>query len=89
VGVKRLVYGLKHSLGVLQHFIVPEPQNREPLTTQPDIPPLNLSAVQVLAAIHFDHQPRRQANEIHDVRPHGLLAAELVAVQIPQPQLAP
>jgi hypothetical protein len=43
----------------------------------------------VLPAIQLDHQPRRHADEIHDVTGQWILAPEFMASQLPPSQEGP
>jgi hypothetical protein len=43
----------------------------------------------VLAAIHLNDQPSFQTNEVNDITPHWALAAEFVALNLPEPKMGP
>ena len=64
-------------IGVLQHLVVPEPQDTIPEPLQKLRPlSVNFTLLGVLAAVDLDDELVRQRAEIHDVGADGLLAPE-------------
>jgi hypothetical protein len=63
----------------LQHVVIPEAQHLESLRLQPRIAYFVALTVRMLAAIHFDHYARGEADEVEDIRSQRGLAAEMYA----------
>ena len=82
----------KHPIDVHGNLIVPKPQHPVPtffeILGASGVGPALVFAI-VAAAIEFDHEPRFKAEEIHDVRCYGLLAAELDSPELAVAQHCP
>ena len=84
-GGRRLIYllgdPLQNTIHILDHFIVPKPENEETLRFQP-IGSLAFVGGRrcVLAAVEFDDQQMLEAGKIHDVPAYGCLPTKLRAV---------
>ena len=74
------------ALQVGRDFVIPEPQHLQSFAVEEKIARRVGGAVQMLAAVGFDHQPRFQAGEVDDVGTDGVLPAEAVAVDLAVPQ---
>jgi len=73
-----LVNQLKHRISFPEEIIVPEPHHLKPLLLQVRLSILVVPFFANMAfAVQFDDQPRHGTEEVNNVRPDGLLAAEL------------
>jgi hypothetical protein len=80
-GFERAQYDLKHSVGVRQHIVVPEPQHAKPFAFEIAVTHLVFWIFRVLAAIDLDNQLPAKARKVHDIRAYRDLSLELVAVE--------
>jgi hypothetical protein len=79
-----------HAIDVVQHFIVPEPEDTEPLATHEIISPRVVCArIGVLTAIDFNNNQCLQACKVRDVGSNSHLSAKLVPFELTEAQVAP
>jgi len=77
---------------VRHHLIGPETKHAKAIALQPSRAARimrGLSGFAVLTAVHLDHQPRRQANEIGKIWPQWKLPTEAQAVDLFAPKRVP
>ena len=75
---------LHNGVAVLNHLVVPEPQDAVPASRQEGAALLVLLLLlRVLAAVELDHELGFDATQIHAVGSNGFLAAELCATDLP------
>ena len=80
---QRLENALEHSFGVLQYFIIPEPQHAESRACKIQRPlEIFRRTLHVLAAVKFDHETRAHTGEVHNVISQRHLAPESVAAEV-------
>jgi hypothetical protein len=79
----------QHTLKILQHIIIPEPQYDEAVVRKPDIAFAVALRFCVLAAIDFDHNAPLEAYEICDEAAHRHLPAKLEIGKSPITQSEP
>lgn len=72
---------LKHSIRVVEHLIIPEPQNAKPLLLKPLVSGLIRFAVSMLPAIDLNDEAPFKADEINDVSPNRHLTLEFEALK--------
>jgi len=75
---------------VLRNLIIPESQHLKPSSSQVGVTIfINLSALNMLPAIHFHDQPGLQTHKIQNVITIRVLAPELPAIQLLTAQSLP
>jgi hypothetical protein len=80
----------KHRLGLLQHFVIPEPNHTKPATRKIARPfQIVEQIIRMLPSIDFHDQPRADADEIHDVIADRLLSAEAILAEMTVTQVTP
>lgn len=77
-----------HTIELLQHLMIPEPQHAPSACFQIRRAPLVGGRISMLAAIELDDQPRLDAGEVGNVRRHRMLATK-PRTQIAAAQCAP
>ena len=76
---------LHNSVGIRHHFGSPESYQPKIVTTKPCSAPQIVSRLRyitVLAAVYFDHQPGRQADEVGKVWSQRKLTTKAQAVEL-------
>jgi hypothetical protein len=81
--------GLDNPSGVAQHVMVPETQYTIPRCREERVTPEIRNGLEVLPAIHLDHELSLHAQEVDDVRANWNLPAEAMAFELPHAQVAP
>ncbi len=82
---------LYHTINILQHLVVPEPDYLVALIVKPFIPSGIRTALIMLTAINLDYDPFLKTDKIHNISAHRLLPAKLYAQLLPAyfiPQLS-
>jgi hypothetical protein len=82
---------LYHTINILQHIVVPEPDYLVALVDKPFITPGIRTALIMLAAINLDYDPFLKTDKILNIPAHRLLLAKLYAQLLPAyfiPQLS-
>ncbi len=84
--------GCNYRIRLVQDVIIPLPEDSKPLLSEPGISRNIPLAVQMLTAIYLNGQTQFYAYKVQDIRPVGILASELMPVDLaitePRPQLA-
>jgi len=80
---------LDDRIHLLQHLVVPEPQNLEPSLLQAPVAYVIPLALQMLPAVEFHDQSPFKADEIQHVVEEWMLAAELAARDLAAAQALP
>jgi len=80
---------LHYCAGILQNFIIPEPQYLKSGILQASVANLVAFAFKMLPAIYFYNQLLFQTNKIQHIIQIGMLAAKFAARQLPPPQPLP
>ncbi|OJW66230.1 MAG: hypothetical protein BGO65_04120 [Afipia sp. 64-13] len=71
---------IKHSVRLVQHFIIPETHHTKPLISQPAVTCDVRILPVVLATIDFDHQLTLETDKVSDIPPDHSLTLELDAL---------
>jgi len=86
---QRVCKRLEDGLGTLQDIVVPEPQHRVALATQPVIPAAICHALGVLPTVNLNDQLAVETNEIDYIRSDRRLPLELQIHKTVSPQEIP
>ena len=74
---------LQHTVGIPQHFVVPEAKYGQAMGTEESSPTLILfRAFGMLPAVEFDYQPSFAAEEVADERPDRHLSRKFEAAKL-------
>jgi len=80
---------LHYCADILQHFIIPEPQNLKSGILQASVANLIAFAFKMLPTIYFNNQVLFQTNKIQHIIQIGMLATKFAARQLPPTQPLP
>ena len=79
---KALRYHAAHAFQVRHDVIIPEAQHLESFCFHEAVTAQVIYAFIVLSTVYFNDNSAFQAGEVGNVRPHGVLTAEPVAIQL-------
>ncbi len=90
VGGQAPADSLFHRLQLRQDLMIPEPNYSVPYALKPSGPfGVLLHMHSMLSSVHFDDHLSLQAHKVHNIRSDRMLSAELIPVDLAQPQLPP